>query len=143
MEIEDVLQGRNAAVLMDNNILAADYGIRQLEKICRIGCRVDFNQGLDSRLIASNPEIPEILGKIKWIKGIRFACDSRQMMETIEKSVRLLRESRLKSPVFCYVLLTDLQSSLERLTFLKKLDIIPFAQHYRDFTRNQIIPLKR
>ncbi|MDR1338537.1 MAG: radical SAM protein, partial [Prevotellaceae bacterium] len=49
-DIEVVFQGRNSAILMDNNILASDFGLQQIEKIVRLGCTVDFNQGLDARL---------------------------------------------------------------------------------------------
>jgi radical SAM superfamily enzyme YgiQ (UPF0313 family) len=141
-DIEEILQGRAAAVLMDNNILAAgEYGIQQLEKIARIGCKVDFNQGLDDRLIVSNPEFPKLLAKIKWLKPLRLACDSQAMIKTVEKAAGLLRGAGLKPHrLFAYVLLTDLQGSLERINFLKKLDIMPFAQPYRDFTPKQVIP---
>jgi hypothetical protein len=141
-DIETILQGRNAAVLMDNNILAAgEHGIRQLEKIAAIGCKVDFNQGLDARLIVSNPEFPKLLSKIKWLNPVRLACDSQAMMKTVGKSSELLRGAGLKPHrLFAYVLLTDLQGSLERINFLKELDIMPFAQPYRDFTPKQIIP---
>jgi hypothetical protein len=141
-EIEDILQGRNAAVLMDNNILAAgEHGIRQLEKIAKIGCKVDFNQGLDARLIVANPEFPKLLSKIKWLNPVRLACDSQPMMPIVEKAAGLLRGDGLKPHrLFAYVLLTDLQGSLERINFLKKLDIMPFAQPYRDFTPKQVIP---
>ena len=141
-DIEYILQGRNAAVLMDNNILAAgEYCLNQLEKIAKIGCKVDFNQGLDARLIVSNPEFPKLLSKIKWLKPLRLACDSKSMMGTVEQAAELLRNAGLKPyTLFAYVLLTSLHDSLERINFLKKLNIMPFAQPYRDFTQKQIIP---
>jgi hypothetical protein len=141
-DIEDILQGRNTAVLMDNNILAAgEHGILQLEKIAKIGCKVDFNQGLDARLIVSNPDIPKLLSKIKWLNPLRLACDSQAMVTIVEKAAGLLRGAGLKPHrLFAYVLLTDLQSSYDRINFLKELDIMPFAQPYRDFTPKQVIP---
>lgn len=57
---------------MDNNVLASDYGIGQIEKIVKRKYRVDFNQGLDARLVT--PEIAQLLSKVKWIKRIRFGC---------------------------------------------------------------------
>jgi len=141
-DIEEVLQGRNAAILMDNNILAAgEYGIRQLEKIAKIGCKIDFNQGLDARLIVSNQDFPKLLSKIKWLNPVRLACDSPAMMKTVKEAAQLLREAGLKPyRLFAYVLLTDLYSSYDRINFLKDLDIMPFAQPYRDFTPKQVIP---
>jgi hypothetical protein len=140
-DIEEILQGRKSAILMDNNVLAAEHGLIQLEKIATIGCRVDFNQGLDARIIISNPDIPKVLAKIKWLNHVRLACDSRTMIKTVKMAARLLREAGLKPHrIFCYVLLTDIQSSYDRIMALKDLDIMPFAQPYRDFTPNQVIP---
>ena len=39
---------------MDNNVLAHEHGLQQIEKIIKIGVKVDFNQGLDARIIALN-----------------------------------------------------------------------------------------
>ncbi|MDR0692558.1 MAG: radical SAM protein [Prevotellaceae bacterium] len=141
-DIEEILQGRKQAILMDNNILAAgEYGMAQLEKIAKTGCRVDFNQGLDARLIVSNPAIQKLLAKIKWLNPLRMACDTPAMMDTVAQAAELLRGAGLKpSRLFAYVLLTDLQGSYDRINFLQDLDIMPFAQPYRDFTPKQVIP---
>jgi hypothetical protein len=141
-DIEDVLQGRSAAVLMDNNILSAgEYGLRQLKKIAEIGCKVDFNQGLDARLIAYNSEISKLLAKIKWLNHVRLACDEKAMMKTVARAAYVLRDSGVKPRrLFAYVLLTDIQSSYERINFLRAIDIMPFAQPYRDFLHKHEIP---
>ena len=39
-----------ALVLMDNNILACEYGIAQLESLIGSGYAIDLNQGMDARL---------------------------------------------------------------------------------------------
>lgn len=38
----------------NNNILACAFGIEQLEKISKVGIKVDFNEGLTTRLIDKN-----------------------------------------------------------------------------------------
>lgn len=48
MDIEEVAQDRKKIILMDNNILASEYGITQLEKIVLLGLWVDFNQAIDA-----------------------------------------------------------------------------------------------
>lgn len=35
--------------MLDNNVLASDFGLEQIEEIVRMGIAVDFNQGLDAR----------------------------------------------------------------------------------------------
>ncbi len=125
---------------MDNNVLSCDYGIHQLEKITKIGCYVDFNQGLDARLVTD--ETAKILSKIKWIQYIRFSCDSPTMVLSVSSAVRHLEKHGLnRSKIFCYVLLSeDIEECLNRINFCKIIKINPFAQPYRDFTPNQIIP---
>ena len=43
MDIEEITAGRKKAILMDNNILASNYGLQQIEKIIKLGIKVDFN----------------------------------------------------------------------------------------------------
>ena len=118
-------------VLMDNNVLACDHGIRQIEKIIKLGLKVDFNQGLDARLI--DDSVAKLLGKVKWLHPIRLACDSHSMIEPIRKAVELLRwHNATPSQYFCYLLVNDIHSAVERVKFLKGIYVYPFAQAYRD-----------
>jgi hypothetical protein len=120
-------------VLLDNNVLASEHGIRQIEKIVMLGLRVDFTQGLDARLIDDG--IARLLSKVKWLKPIRLACDSKAMIPHIEKAVGLLRwHNATPRKYSVYVLVKDVPDALERVRFLKGLNVEPFAQPYRDFT---------
>lgn len=58
MDIEEITMGgrRPNVVLMDNNILACEYGIAQLEKIADKGYRIDLNQGNSARLVTDDVE---------------------------------------------------------------------------------------
>lgn len=64
-DIGEFLDGRRRAVLLDNNVLASEWGLAQIEKIIRLGVRVDFNQGLDARQIVRTPEIARLLARVK------------------------------------------------------------------------------
>lgn len=134
-DITEFLAGRKRAVLIDNNVLASDWGLSQIEKIVDLGIHVDFNQGLDARIVAGNSDIARLLARVKWLKQIRFACDTKSQIPVIEKTVRMLSDNGIKpSKIFVYVLVKqDTEDALERLRFLKSLGVGPFAQPYRDF----------
>lgn len=136
-DVEEFLGGMSDVVLMDNNILASEHGLRQLEKICRLGVKLDCNQGLDARLV--DPAIAAVLGSIRW-KKMRFACDRAAQMPAVEKAVRMVRAAGGKKTfgdrIFVYVLVQDITDALERVEFLRRLDVDAFAQPYRDFGNN-------
>ena len=59
---ELVRKDTDKLVLMDNNILACNHGISQLEELIGSEYRIDLNQGMDARLI--NDDIALILSKL-------------------------------------------------------------------------------
>lgn len=133
-DIERVAAGRKEVVLLDNNFLASDpdFVREQLEKIARLKLRIDFNQGLDARLVTQ--ENAKLLSACQWIRFIRFSCDTVAMIEPIRRAVSLLRESGCKREIFCYMLVQDISDAEIRLRALVDMKITPFAQPYRDFT---------
>jgi hypothetical protein len=135
-DIEEILQGRKKVILMDNNILASDYGLSQIEKIIKLGCRVDFNQGLDSRLVTD--EVAFMLSKVKWIRHIRFACDTMSAVDPLKNAIQKLNKYGVKNyKIFVYLLVKDIEDACKRSQILKELSVKPFAQPYRDFENNQ------
>ena len=132
-DIERVAAGRKEVVLLDNNFLAAspDFVREQLEKAARLRLKMDFNQGLDSRLVT--PENARLLAACRWVRYIRFSCDTVAMIEPIRRAVSLIRESGCKREIFCYMLVQDIVDAGIRLRALVDLDVIPFAQPFRDF----------
>lgn len=138
-DIDEVAQGNKKIILMDNNILASDYGINQLIKISKRGYKVDFNQGIDARLITD--ETAKILASVKWIRYIRLACDTRSQIDAILNAHDLLAKYGYNKSVFCYFLIKDYDDCIQRLNVLRKYKWFdPFGQPYRDFTSNQKIP---
>ena len=133
-DIERVAAGRKEIVLLDNNFLAADkeFVREQLEKAVRLRLKLDFNQGLDARLVT--PENARLLTACRWIRYIRFSCDTVAMIEPIRRAVSLIRENGFKREIFCYMLVQDIADAEIRLHALVDLNVIPFAQPYRGFT---------
>lgn len=106
-------------VLMDNNILACDHGIGQLENLIESGYRIDLNQGMDARLV--DDHIAEILSRLTWIRFIRFSCDQKSQIDPIRKTIDLLGKHGVKPyRIFIYLLVTkDIQDAADRVEALK------------------------
>lgn len=89
MDIEEIaVNGRKNIILMDNNVLASDYGLQQIEKIVSMDVRVDFNQGLDARLVTD--DIAQLLARVKWMNCIRFGCDTPGQIAECERATALI-----------------------------------------------------
>jgi hypothetical protein len=138
-EIYEFWKDQKKLVFMDNNILAHEHGLQQIENCIKEGIKIDCNQGLDARLIAKDTEIQKLLARTKWIDGvIRLAMDHKSQIESVVKSVEKIREYAGKKFKFmCYILLTeDMEDSLHRIECCRDLEIDPFAQPKLDFTYN-------
>ncbi len=129
-------------VLMDNNILASDLGIAELESLVGSGYAIDLNQGMDARLV--DERIAKILAGLKWIKYVRFSCDQQAQIEPIVHTAELLAKCGVKSyRLFIYLLATvDIEDAAKRVEALKSLgNITIYAQAERN-ERQGIVPNK-
>lgn len=139
---ELVREDSRKLVLMDNNILACEYGISQLESLIGSGYEIDLNQGMDARLITDR--IAKILSQLKWIKYIRFSCDTIGQVSAIQNAAALLMKYGIKPwRMFIYLLVTeDIDNAVKRVNALKSLKgITIYAQAERN-EREGIIPNK-
>ena len=138
--IREFIGNKRRAVLLDNNVLASDFGLEQIEEIVRMGIAVDFNQGLDARRACDDPYILDLLSRVKWIRHIRFACDTRAQIEPVLKCIRELEQRGVnRHRFFVYCLVKEIDDALFRLNIFREMHINPFAQPYRDFD-NKIRP---
>ena len=141
MRWEDIVRwDTKKLVLMDNNILSIEYGIKQLEELSATDYRLDINQGMDVRLI--DDDICKILSKIKWIRFIRFSCDTKYQLEYFEKLALLFdRYGISKSRVFIYLLVRDdLEDADYRVQYLHNIckNFNVYAQVERKFERGDV-----
>lgn len=117
---QDVVRGdTDKLVLMDNNILACEYGISQLEGLAGSGYRIDLNQGMDARLV--DDRIADILSRISWIRFIRFSCDQKVQADPVRRAIELLGKYGVKPyRIFIYILVTpDLKDASNWIESLK------------------------
>lgn len=143
MDVEEIaIEGRKNLILMDNNILASDYGLEQMEKIAKLGLRVDFNQALDARLVTD--EIARLISRIKWIKRIRFGCDTPGQISECERATALIDKYGYHGEYFFYcILLNDFKESFDRVNHWRQKGrrYLPHCQPYRDLNNpHQTIP---
>lgn len=125
-------------VFMDNNVLACEWGIEQIEDMIGEDVRIDFNQGLDARLIT--PDVADMLGRLRWIRFLRMSCDTDAMLDTVLSKVELLGKHGVKPwRIFVYLLVQDVKSAEFRAVRLRDAGVDVFAQPYRDF-ENKIEP---
>lgn len=137
-DIDDITEGggRPYATLMDNNILASEYGLSQIEKVVDKGYHIDFNQALDARLITT--DIAKLLAKVKWINStIRLGCDTPKQIEECKRAMELILKDYPGAQFLLYTMLSDdINESYERLSHFrsnKKVRIVaqPFRNPYQ------------
>ncbi len=143
MDVEEIaVGGRKRLILMDNNVLASDYGLRQIEKIVRLGYYVDFNQAMDARLVTD--DIAKLLAQVRWIKRIRFGCDTPQQISDCDRAIELIDKHGYKGEYFLYcIIMDDMVEALTRLNHWRKKGgrYLPHAQPFRDLDNpRQVIP---
>lgn len=116
-DIEEVCENgkRRKAILLDNNVLASEWGLAQLDKIADRGYRIDFNQAMDARLVTD--EIAAKLARIKWLKYIRFGCDTPGQIAACEKAIALIDGHGYKGSYFFYCMIYgELQECYTRIS---------------------------
>lgn len=132
--LSEFWNGQHKIVLCDPNILACPDHMDLLKQLADSKAKVEFNQGLDIRLINDNNL--EIIRQIKLDK-IHFAFDRWQDKEIIEPRLRkFIKETgynRSKGRVTCYILVnfdTTLEQDMYRIQLCRELNISPYPMIY-------------
>lgn len=142
-DVEEIaINGRTNLILMDNNILASNYGLMQIEKIIEKGYHVDFNQALDARLVTE--DIAKVLAQVKWLSQIRLGCDTPKQISECEKAMALIDKYRGRPASYLMYTMIDkyINEAYARLSYFKNNKRVRIvAQPYRDFNNPlQVIP---
>lgn len=127
-------------ILLDNNILALpDHFFRITNQIRKKNLKVDFNQGLDHRLLT--PEICKRLTEIRHVE-YRFSFDHINLEKTVLKAIDILKTGGIKR-AFWYVLVgfdSTIEEDLYRLNLLRDLGQNTYVQRY-NYCQDQIYVL--
>ncbi len=137
-QVEEFLNPKsNIIVLLDNNFLALPSHIKKLQKYINKGWRIDFNQGLDIRLI--NKENAKLLGRVKHYKQIHFAWDLMNYEKEFKEGLNILFKAGIKPyRIMIFVLCgfnTTFEEDLYRFDELLNLGVDPFIMIYGDVNR--------
>lgn len=133
-DLTEFWRGQKNIILCDPNILACKDHIELLEQLADSRAKVNFNQGLDIRLINDN--------NIEWLKrinlnGIHFAFDRWQDKDIIEprlrKFVNQTGYNKDRGRVMVYILCnydTTLEQDIYRIQLCRELKISPYPMIY-------------
>jgi hypothetical protein len=119
-DIYDIWDGKaKLLTLMDNNILALPEHFKLIcGEIKKENLMVDFNQGLDCRLLTE--ELALCLKSIR-LDELRFAFDDISIYPAVERTVALLGKVGLPKARWYVYADENFDSALERLLILKRL----------------------
>lgn len=131
-DLREFWSGQKNIILCDPNILACKDHMELLRQIADSKAKIEFNQGLDVRLI--NDSNIELIKQIP-MKYIHFAYDRIKDKEIIEPRLKAFKDATGYShrKVMVYILVnfeTTFEQDLERIYFCRDLDFYPFVMIY-------------
>lgn len=116
--------------LLDNNLLAAPNWRLIMEDLLAEGLEVDFNQGLDIRLL--DEEKAEYLRRLK-MREVRFAFDSIGYEKAVRQGVKLLTSCGIRSRKLSFYALIGYDgdtTAIDRMRILHSLNVDVFPMIY-------------
>lgn len=132
--VDEFWKGQKSIVLNDPNILACPEHKDLLVQLADTKATVEFNQGLDIRLV--NNDNLELLQRVK-LNHIHFAFDRWQDKDIIEPKLRAFKEAtgydRNKGKVMVYILVnydTTIEQDIYRIQLCRELNFAPYPMIY-------------
>lgn len=118
-------------VLLDNNLLAAPNWKTTLRDIVEEGLWVDFNQGLDIRLVTE--EVAVCLSQLR-TRQLRFAFDDISYEEDVKRGIRLLTNAGIRSRKLQFYVLYGFpgdRTAVRRMKILQEFNVDIYPMAYR------------
>lgn len=133
-DLSEFWRGQKNIVLCDPNILACPDHMELLAQLRDSKAKVNFNQGLDIRMI--NDRNLELLKQIR-LQSIHFAFDRWKDKDIIEPKLRkFVKETgydRNKGKVMVYILTnfdTTIEQDIYRIQLCRELNVSPYPMIY-------------
>ena len=133
-DLSEFWKGQKKIILCDPNILACADHMELLQQLADSGAKVNFNQGLDIRLI--NDKSLQLLKKIN-LDSIHFAFDRWQDKDIIEPRLRKFAKEtgyhRNNGKVMVYILVnydTTIEQDMYRIQLCRELNFSPYPMIY-------------
>jgi hypothetical protein len=147
-DLSEFWKGQDNIILCDPNMLACKDHLGLLRQLTDSKAKVNFNQGLDIRLI--NSRNLELIQQIK-LDGVHFAYDRYKDKRLVESKLRAFSEAtgydRNNGRATVYILTnfnTTIQQDLERMEFCRSLNFIPYPMIYdKKHSKNIYLKLQR
>lgn len=136
-DLSEFWNGQGNICLSDPNILACKDALPLLQQIIDSGAKVEFNQGLDARLIT--PAKAELLTSMKIVQP-HFAMDSMEAMEPVKRGLRLYVDAYKRrhgkwdwryAKVFCLTNFdTSFEEDMQRIKAIQECECQPYTMIY-------------
>ncbi|MFX0132099.1 MAG: radical SAM protein [Candidatus Hodarchaeota archaeon] len=138
-DLDEFCRNQEYVKLLDNNFLAYKNHIKELQILKESGKRIDFNQGLDIRLITK--ENAKLIREIKRWKSLeyRFSFDNLNLERIIRKKTTILRSVGINRAMFFMLIGFDstVKEDIKRVEILKELGHIIYPMPYDKSDRYQ------
>lgn len=118
-------------ILLDNTLLAAPNWRLTMDDLLAEGIEVDFNQGLDIRLV--NEETVGYLKRVK-TRQLRFAFDDIAYENAIRKGIELLRANGIPLSKLSFYVLVGFNgddTAVERMKILQPYNVSVYPMIYK------------
>lgn len=139
--------GHKKVIFFDNNFLASPGWKDVLKEVEELDLRVDFNQGLDPRLITE--EVATRISQLKTDRLIRLSYDHRETRPYVRKAIELLKSKGISGRnILVYTLYNftdDPQDFFNRMKDTLKWGAVSYPMRYqptRALTKNTHIASK-
>ena len=134
-DLEEFWKDQPYIDILDPNTLACSEWENILTQLAKSKARVNFNQGLDIRLMTE--EKAKALSEIK-LEKVHFALDRYQDIDIVIPRIEIFKQTNKCGKHFpvVYVLCgydTTLEQDLERIYRLRELDCQPYVMLYEKY----------